>query len=86
MDGTGRKTGNGPWRAPDGPVSRKVTGAALELKALIQRGMSAEDMEQATRLCNAILRESERVAELETSAPVVLCSVSMCMGGKKSLH
>lgn len=86
MDGTSRKTGNGSWRAPGGPISRNISNAALELKALIQRGMSADDMERATLNCNAIIRETERVAELETSAPVVLCSVSACAGGKKSLH
>jgi hypothetical protein len=82
MNETSRKTGNGPWRTPGGPISRNITNAALELKALNQRGMSAEDMEQATRLCNAIIHESERVAELETSAPVVLLCATARGGGK----
>jgi hypothetical protein len=86
MNETSRKTGNGSWRAPVGPISRNISSAALELKALIQRGMSSEDMEQATQHCNTILCESERVAELETSAPVVLLCASIRGGGKKTVQ
>lgn len=46
-------------------MSRKIIAQAMELKCLIQRSMSADDVERATRHCNGIIAEAERVAGLE---------------------
>ena len=74
MSETARKTKNGGW-CPDGPVSRKIGRSVVELKALVRPGMSVRDLELATAHCNVILYEAQRVAEMETSLPVVvLCA------------
>jgi hypothetical protein len=86
MSETARATGNGGWCRPEGPISKKIAAVSLELKSLVQRNMGAEAVERATNLCNSLLAESERVAELETSLPVVLCHVPICIGGKRTLN
>lgn len=49
-------------------MSQEITAYAVELKSLIQRSMSAKDLEQATRCCNGIIAEAEIVAGLEGQA------------------
>ena len=58
---------------PAGPMSGKLFRNAIELKALVQRGMTAGDVEEATMLCDRILAESGRVESLENNIPVVVC-------------
>lgn len=59
----------------DGPVCRKVLRRAVELKALIRRGMSDETVEEATLHVNAILAEVDRLKTIETAAIVGAGSV-----------
>lgn len=47
-------------------ISEKIVANALALKTLIQRSMSQADIEEATRACNGLLAEAERVAGLES--------------------
>ena len=46
-------------------ISAKIISQAAELKALVSRVMSQEDLERAMHCCNGILAEAERVAGLE---------------------
>lgn len=63
---TRRQTGNNPWpTTPTGYVSGKIVGKALELKALIQRGMDCRNIEEANRVCDALIHDAETVAMLE---------------------
>ena len=65
MTETARQTGNTGWTPPTGPISKDVFQAATELKSLIQRDMGIRTIEEANRICNSILGDSERIAELE---------------------
>lgn len=51
-------------------VSGKIVNKAIELKALIQRGMDINSIEHANLLCNALIFDAETVAMLE-QAPLV---------------
>ncbi|WP_449246478.1 hypothetical protein [Desulfarculus baarsii] len=46
-------------------ISHKIRSHAVELRAIVDRVMSAEDVERAIRSINAIIAESERVEGLE---------------------
>jgi hypothetical protein len=61
---TGRKSGDQAW-SPEVLSSQKVKTAAIELKGIIQRDMSARAVEQSTHLCNIILGEIEPIEGLE---------------------
>ena len=51
-------------------ISKKIERRVVDLKALIQKSMSPEAIEQATSALNGILAETERVAGLESMAQV----------------
>jgi hypothetical protein len=51
-------------------ISKKIELRVVELKALIQKSMSPEAIEEATWALNGILAETERVAGLENNAQV----------------
>lgn len=73
---TARRTNDQAWRGPDGPMSRKVFRAATEIKIIAQHTPNRADAEALIQQANALIRESERVAEMETTLPVlVICPV-----------
>ena len=49
-------------------IAKEIRQQAMEVKALVQKSMSAEAVERATDSLNAILAEAERVAGLEAVA------------------
>lgn len=61
-------------------IAEKIERQAMELKALIQRSMGQEDLVRATRACNAILAEAERVRGLEQAAEIPPAEEPMCGG------
>ena len=64
---TKRTTGNQGWTAPSGYISGKIVHKTLALKSLIQRDMSVEFIDQANRICDALLADADTVACLETA-------------------
>lgn len=71
MNDTRRKTDNQSFpETPKSIVSGKIVSKAIALKALIQRDMPMESIEQANELCNALIYDAETVAMLE-QAPLV---------------
>ncbi|NDV21017.1 hypothetical protein GO013_16540 [Pseudodesulfovibrio sp. JC047] len=69
--GSRRQTGNKAWpNTAKGLISGKIVGKAIELKALIQRGMDVNSIEHANRLCDALIYDAETVDMLE-KAPLV---------------
>lgn len=77
MNATARKTGNAGWTGPDGPMSRKLFSRAVALKEIAQRIVDHPAVvEDLHRQANMLIRESERLAEMETKLPVlVICPV-----------
>lgn len=69
---TKRRTGNLGWTMPEGPISRRIAYQAVQLKGLLHRSMSHEEVAEATELCGHILRSTEEVANLE-HAPLEVC-------------
>jgi hypothetical protein len=65
MAETARQTKDIGWTPPIGPISKDVFQAVTELKSLIQRDMETRTIEEANRLCDSILGDSERIFELE---------------------
>ncbi len=71
INDTRRQTDNRAFPdTPKGVISSKIVCKAIELKALIQRGMDINTIEQANNLCNALIFDAETVAMLE-QAPLV---------------
>lgn len=65
---TRRQTGNRPWPdTPKGVISGKIVRKALDLKGLIQRGMDSRTIEEANRVCDALIFDAETVAMLENA-------------------
>lgn len=70
-DDTRRQTGNQAWpRNAQGIIGSKIAGQALALKGLIQRDMASRTIEEANRLCDAIITTAEQVETLE-HAPLI---------------
>lgn len=67
MTETARQTRDTGWTPPNGPISKDVFQSATELKSLIQRDMGTRTIEEANRICDSILGDSERIAELENA-------------------
>ena len=63
---TRRQTGDQSWpRNAEGLIGKKISGHALNLKGIIQRGMACNDIEEANRICDAIITTAEQVEHLE---------------------
>ncbi|MBC17116.1 MAG: hypothetical protein CL942_08695 [Desulfovibrio sp.] len=71
MNDTRRQTQNQawPWNA-QGLIGSKIAGQALALKGLIQRDMASRTIEEANRICDAIITTAEQVENLE-HAPLI---------------
>lgn len=51
----------------EGVIGSKMANYAIELKGLVQRDMASRTIEEANRLCDAIISEAERVEEMENA-------------------
>ena len=64
-----RQTGNASWPMnAEGVLGKDIASSAIALKGIIQRGMAAESVEEANRLCDAIIANAESVDGLEQTA------------------
>lgn len=61
---TRRRTGNLGWATDNGPVSRKLLRAAMEVKAVAQR-VGSQDGETLVRLANIVMGECPRIETME---------------------
>jgi len=80
---TARRNGNAGWTRPDGPMSRKIFAQAVAIKDTALRIVDHPAVvEELNQYANTLIRESERVANLETARPVVL----FCTGHRATIN